>query len=70
MVMGANVGTSITSTLVSLTQITHRDRFEKAFTCAVLLDIFNVGNTIIFFLMELSTGFLNVSRLYLAQQKC
>ena len=31
MVMGANVGTSLTSTLVSLTQVTDRAQFERAF---------------------------------------
>ena len=38
MVMGANVGTSLTSTLVSLTQVTERAQFERAFAGKYFID--------------------------------
>ena len=41
MVMGANIGTSVTNTIVSLTQIGDKTEFERAFSCAVVHDIFN-----------------------------
>lgn len=41
MVMGANIGTSITNTLVSLGHITRRAEFRRALTGALLHDFFN-----------------------------
>merc|ERR1712012_1018238 len=41
MVMGANIGTSMTSTLVSLTQVTDVEQFERAFSAATVHDCFN-----------------------------
>ncbi|MBD3166348.1 hypothetical protein GF324_07110, partial [bacterium] len=40
-VMGANVGTSITNTVVSLGHIRNKDEFRKAFGAATVHDIFN-----------------------------
>ena len=42
MVMGANIGTSITNTIVSIGHISRRAEFQRAFTGAMLHDIFNV----------------------------
>jgi len=42
MVMGANIGTSITNTIVSLGHISRREEFRRAFTGAMLHDLFNV----------------------------
>ena len=42
MIMGANIGTSITSTLVSLGHIRDKDEFQKAFSAATVHDFFNV----------------------------
>lgn len=41
MIMGANIGTSITNTLVSLTQVTDRNEFRRAFGGATVHDMFN-----------------------------
>lgn len=42
MVMGANIGTSVTNIIVSLGHISRRDEFERAFTGSMLHDFFNV----------------------------
>ncbi len=41
-IMGANIGTSITNTVVALTHMTSREDFERAFAGAVLHDMFNL----------------------------
>ena len=58
MVMGANIGTSVTNTIVSITQIGNREEFERAFACAVVHDIFNWLTVIVFLPVEVITGFL------------
>lgn len=58
MIMGANIGTSVTNTIVSFTQITDRQGFERAFSCAVLHDMFNWVTVIIFLTIEIMTGYL------------
>jgi sodium-dependent phosphate cotransporter len=41
-VLGANIGTTITNTIVSLTHITRRDEFHRAIAGATVHDIFNI----------------------------
>ena len=42
MIMGANVGTTITNTLVSLAHVTRDDEFRRAFSGATVHDFFNL----------------------------
>ena len=42
MIMGANIGTSVTNTIVSLGHVSRRDEFQRAFTGSTLHDFFNV----------------------------
>jgi sodium-dependent phosphate cotransporter len=64
MVMGANVGTSITNTLVSLGHVTRDAAFRRAFAGATVHDFFNLLAVLILFPLELitrrlfDTGFL------------
>eukprot|EP00095_Tigriopus_kingsejongensis_P005179 maker-scaffold237_size242172-snap-gene-1.34 protein:Tk05179 transcript:maker-scaffold237_size242172-snap-gene-1.34-mRNA-1 annotation:"sodium-dependent phosphate transporter" len=58
MVMGANIGTSVTNTIVSITQIGDRNEFERAFACAVVHDIFNWLAVIVLLVVEVTTGYL------------
>lgn len=51
-IMGANIGTTITSTLVSLGYVTKRKEFRKAFAAGAVHDIFNVLTTFILFPLE------------------
>ena len=39
-IMGANIGTTITNTLVSLGHISRTDEFKRAYSCAIVHDIF------------------------------
>lgn len=58
MVMGANIGTSITNTLVSLGHAREKEEFKRAFSTATVHDFFNLLAVIIFFPLELSFKFL------------
>ena len=60
-VLGANVGTSVTNTLVSLGHIVRKDEFGRAMGAATVHDFFNLMAVAIFFPMELFTGFLSRS---------
>lgn len=52
MVMGANIGTTLTSTLVSLGFISIRREFRKAISAGVVHDFYNVILTVILFPLE------------------
>lgn len=58
MVMGANLGTSVTNTLVSLGYIRHRQNFKKAFAAATVHDFFNILTVAIVLPLELMFGFI------------
>lgn len=53
MVMGANLGTTITNTLVSLGYIGTDEDFERSFAAATVHDCFNLLALVIFFPLEL-----------------
>ncbi|XP_015759624.1 PREDICTED: sodium-dependent phosphate transport protein 2B-like [Acropora digitifera] len=57
-VMGANIGTSVTNTIVSLAQLAERNEFRRAFAGAVVHDIFNWLSVIVFLPLEVITGYL------------
>ena len=40
-IMGANIGTSVTNTIVALGQVADRDEFRRAFAGATVHDFFN-----------------------------
>ena len=56
--MGANIGTSVTITIVSLAQAAERNEFRRAFAGAVVHDIFNWLSVIILLPLEVITGYL------------
>jgi len=57
-VMGANIGTSITCALVSLGHVTRSAEFRRAFAGATAHDVFNVLSVTLLFPLELATGYL------------
>lgn len=59
MVMGANIGTTITSTLISIGFLNKRKEFRKAIAAGTQHDIFNILVTLILFPLELYYGFLS-----------
>jgi sodium-dependent phosphate cotransporter len=58
MIMGANIGTSVTNIIVALTQASHREQFRKAFACANVHDMFNWLSAFILLITECLTGYL------------
>jgi len=67
MVMGANLGTTVTNTLVSLGHITRSGEYRRAIAAATVHDFFNVLALIIIFPLEYYTHFLSHSADWLAQ---
>ena len=60
-VLGANVGTSVTNTIVSLGHVARKDEFGRAMGAATVHDFFNLLAVAIFFPLELAFGFLSRS---------
>ncbi|WP_371194173.1 Na/Pi symporter [Glaciecola sp. SC05] len=58
MMMGANIGTSITNTIVSLGHIKDKQEFQRAFNAATIHDFFNIFAVVIFLPLEIMFGFL------------
>ncbi len=58
MVMGANIGTSITNTIVSLGHVRDKEEFKRAFSAATVHDFFNLLSVLIFLPLEIAFGFL------------
>lgn len=56
--MGANIGTSVTNTIVSLAQSPNRDEFRRAFGGATVHDMFNWLSVIILLPIEVITHYL------------
>lgn len=58
MIMGANIGTTVTNTIVSLGFVNEKDNFGKAFSAATIHDFFNLCAVIIFLPLEMAFGLL------------
>ncbi|MEQ9299335.1 MAG: Na/Pi symporter [Cyclobacteriaceae bacterium] len=51
-IMGANIGTTLTSTIIALGYITKKKEFERAVSAGVIHDIFNIFCVILLFPLE------------------
>ncbi len=58
MVMGANIGTTVTNTIVSLAHMGRPEEFRRAFSVATCHDFFNYISVAVLLPLELLTGFL------------
>jgi sodium-dependent phosphate cotransporter len=58
-VMGANIGTSVTGIIVSMGNIRIRRQFRRAFTAALVHDVFNLLTVAVLFPIELIFGVLS-----------
>lgn len=58
MIMGANIGTTVTNTIVSLGHIRRPDEFRRAFAVATCHDFFNFIAVALLLPLELATGYL------------
>lgn len=61
MVMGANIGTTVTNTLASLGSLRRPDEFRRAFTAATMHDFFNLIAVAVLFPLELATGIITAA---------
>jgi sodium-dependent phosphate cotransporter len=66
MVMGANIGTTVTNTLVSMAHMGRRQEFERAFAVATCHDFFNFLAVAVFLPLEIATGYLQKSATWLS----
>lgn len=66
MLMGANIGTTLTNTLVSLGAARDREAFRRAFSAATVHDFFNLLAVAIFLPLELMSGLLEKTSGWLA----
>jgi sodium-dependent phosphate cotransporter len=58
MIMGTNIGTTVTNTIVALGHLGRRDEFRRAFAVATCHDFFNFLTVAVLLVLELSTGYL------------
>lgn len=68
MVMGANLGTTVTNTLASLGHVRRDMEFRRAFAAATVHDFFNILAVIIFLPLELATGYLSTTARWITEQ--
>ena len=59
-VMGANIGTSVTNTLVSLGHVTRGQEFARAFAASTVHDFFNIFAVLVLFPLQMATNFLGI----------
>ena len=65
-IMGANIGTSVTNTLVALGHLRVKPELQRAFGAAVVHDTFNVLTVVIFFPLQLYFNIIGKSAEFLA----
>ena len=65
-IMGANIGTSITNTIVSLGHIVNKNEFRRAFSASVVHDFFNVMSVIVLFPLQLYFGIISKTANWMA----
>jgi len=66
MIMGANIGTTITNTLVSLGHVRKKSEFRRAFAAATVHDFFNLMCVAIFLPLEIIFGFFEKASAWLS----
>ncbi|XP_036970001.1 sodium-dependent phosphate transport protein 2B-like [Acanthopagrus latus] len=57
-IMGTNIGTSVTNTLVAMTQVGERSTFRRAFAGATVHDFFNWLSVLVLLPLEVASGYL------------
>ncbi len=66
MIMGANIGTTVTNTIVSMAHMGRPDEFRRAFEVATVHDFFNFMAVAVLLPLEMMTGFLRKLATFLA----
>jgi sodium-dependent phosphate cotransporter len=67
-IMGANMGTTVTNTLVAMTSMSRRTEFQRAFAGATMHDFFNLIAIALLFPLEQATHFLEKSATWMSLQ--
>lgn len=67
MIMGANIGTTVTNTIVSIGHVRRSEEFRRAFAAATMHDFFNVLAVAILLPLQILTGFLSSAAEAIAQ---
>jgi sodium-dependent phosphate cotransporter len=65
MVMGANIGTSVTNTIVSLGHISRGDEFKRALSGSMLHDFFNISSVIVLLPLQMYFNVIGKTALFL-----
>ncbi|RKX60221.1 MAG: hypothetical protein DRP37_05535 [Thermodesulfobacteriota bacterium] len=65
-IMGTNIGTSVTNTLVSIGHITRAVEFRRAFAAATVHDFFNLFSVAVLLPVEMYTGYLQKTATWFA----
>ena len=58
MIMGANIGTTVTNTIASLAHMGRKEEFRRAFSVATVHDFFNYMAVLVLLPVEMATGYL------------
>ena len=66
MVMGANIGTTVTNTVVSMAHMSRAGEFRRAFAAATVHDFFNVCAVAILLPLEVAFGLISNSAEWLS----
>jgi len=66
MVMGANIGTTVTNAIVAMAHMENREEFRRAFAVATCHDFFNLMAVAVLLPLEIGTGFLRHSAEWIA----
>ncbi|XP_010771392.1 sodium-dependent phosphate transport protein 2A [Notothenia coriiceps] len=67
-IMGSNIGTSVTNTLVAMMQAAERNEFKRAFAGATIHDCFNWLSVLVLLPLEVASGFITKLSLLLVSR--
>jgi sodium-dependent phosphate cotransporter len=68
MIMGANIGTTVTNTIASMAHMGRKEEFRRAFSVATVHDFFNYMVVAILLPLEMLTGYLQRTATWLTSQ--
>lgn len=66
MIMGANIGTTVTNTIVSIGHINRGNEFKRAFAASTVHDFFNILSVLILFPLEMTFHWIQKSAEWVA----
>ncbi len=67
-IMGANIGTTVTNAIVSLAHLTRRNEFPRAFAGAIIHDFFNILAVVVLFPLETHFHLIEKAARWLAHE--